>query len=305
MESSAANELAGANAAPRRTTSSTALPTKLLTASLFAVVLAAAAAHHLQLVEAPVWQQLRDNLQHIQDKLPTNLQQHLGAWHPLFNGIAQKFRHSSNRRLFTTDELSQYTGGKEPEDSQQIYAAILGEVFDVTSKPQFYGPGGGYACFAGTDGSKSFITGDFVGDVTDDVSSLEPEACLGLVGWLEFYHETYPHKGKLIGRFYDQSGKPTAELASVHKRAKEGQKLKANREKEEQKWPTCNTKWTQEEGEFDGVYAVQAVFASQQTKVINLNIVLNRSINSMSLCMYMNGQQTVACKAEQSRLAAA
>jgi hypothetical protein len=30
--------------------------------------------------------------------------------------------------------------------------------------------------------------GDFVGDITDDVSSLDAESCLGLVGWLDFYH---------------------------------------------------------------------------------------------------------------------
>jgi hypothetical protein len=28
-----------------------------------------------------------------------------------------------------------------------------------------------------------------VGDVTDDVSALDAESCLGLVGWLDFYHK--------------------------------------------------------------------------------------------------------------------
>lgn len=32
-------------------------------------------------------------------------------------------------------------------------------------------------------------TGDFVNDVTDDVSSLDAEACHSLVGWLDFYHK--------------------------------------------------------------------------------------------------------------------
>jgi hypothetical protein len=31
--------------------------------------------------------------------------------------------------------------------------------------------------------------GDFDGDITDDVSSLDAESCLGLVGWLDFYHK--------------------------------------------------------------------------------------------------------------------
>lgn len=37
--------------------------------------------------------------------------------------------------------------------------------------------------------SNCLASGEFAGDVTDDVSSLDPEACLGLVGWLDFYHE--------------------------------------------------------------------------------------------------------------------
>lgn len=34
-----------------------------------------------------------------------------------------------------------------------------------------------------------FVSGDFEGDVHDDVSELEAEACLGLVGWLDFYYK--------------------------------------------------------------------------------------------------------------------
>jgi len=37
--------------------------------------------------------------------------------------------------------------------------------------------------------------------------------------------QTYPRLGKLVGRFYDASGQPTAELASVQARAQEGKKL--------------------------------------------------------------------------------
>ncbi len=61
--------------------------------------------------------------------------------------------------------------------------------------------------------------------------------------------QNYPYKGKLVGRFYDNTGNPTAELASVHTRAKEGEAIKAARQKEEDNWPSCNSKWTQDEGE--------------------------------------------------------
>lgn len=60
--------------------------------------------------------------------------------------------------------------------------------------------------------------------------------------------QTYTYKGKLIGRFFDEQGAATAALQSVHERAKEGERLKAERAEEEKNWPSCNTKWTQEEG---------------------------------------------------------
>ncbi|KAF6262822.1 hypothetical protein COO60DRAFT_1699115 [Scenedesmus sp. NREL 46B-D3] len=154
---------------------------------------------------------------------------------------------SSGEQLFTREQLALYVGGKPP-NKEQIYIAILGQVFDVSRAPQFYSPGEGYGHFAGTDGSKSFITGDFVGDITDDVSSLDAESCLGLLGWLEFYHKSYTYKGKLIGRFYDAEGAATAALESVHARAQEGEVLKAAREAEEANWPSCNSKWTQDDG---------------------------------------------------------
>lgn len=60
------------------------------------------------------------------------------------------------QRLFTQQELAAHAPGST---GGALYVAVLGEVFDVSDKPEFYGPGGGYAHFAGTDGSLSFITG--------------------------------------------------------------------------------------------------------------------------------------------------
>lgn len=41
-------------------------------------------------------------------------------------------------RVFTADELAQYTS-TNPAGGGKIYIAILGEVFDVSAKPEFYG----------------------------------------------------------------------------------------------------------------------------------------------------------------------
>lgn len=49
------------------------------------------------------------------------------------------------------------------------------------------GHGGAYHGFAGRDASKSFITGDFVLDLDDDVQHFTPEECSELVRWRDFY----------------------------------------------------------------------------------------------------------------------
>lgn len=40
------------------------------------------------------------------------------------------------------------------------------------------------------------------------------------------YVQTYPKMGRVVGNFYDEAGKATAELAAVHKKAAEGKKIK-------------------------------------------------------------------------------
>ena len=49
-----------------------------------------------------------------------------------------------------------------------------GDVFDVSANRRLYGPGGGYAFFAGKDGARAFATGCFKDDLTHDVRGLDP-----------------------------------------------------------------------------------------------------------------------------------
>ena len=51
-----------------------------------------------------------------------------------------------SEKVFTKEELTKYDGS---EGSPGIYLAILGQVFDVSKAPNFYGPNGGYGFFAG------------------------------------------------------------------------------------------------------------------------------------------------------------
>jgi predicted heme/steroid binding protein len=70
----------------------------------------------------------------------------------------------------TDAELAQYDG-KNPE--KPIYVAINGSVFDVSANPHMYGPGGGYAFFAGRDAARAFVSGCFQDDLTWDLRGLE------------------------------------------------------------------------------------------------------------------------------------
>ncbi|KAJ3026192.1 UNVERIFIED_CONTAM: hypothetical protein HDU68_006066 [Siphonaria sp. JEL0065] len=56
-------------------------------------------------------------------------------------------------RSMSLHELSQYNG---TDPSKPIYLALRGAIYDVSSKPQLYGPGGECHMFAGKDVSKAY-----------------------------------------------------------------------------------------------------------------------------------------------------
>ncbi|XP_010895336.2 neuferricin [Esox lucius] len=145
-------------------------------------------------------------------------------------------------RLITKDELSLYNGD---ENSRGLYLAILGQVFDVEKGMKHYGPGGGYHFFAGKDATLAFVTGDFTDPgLTDDVSGLSPAQVVALYDWLAFYHKDYRPVGRLVGRFYGESGEPTEALLKVEAVLEEGKRLKDQAKAENQNLPACNSEWS-------------------------------------------------------------
>jgi len=66
----------------------------------------------------------------MQERLPPQLQAVLSQ--------LGKFSLPRQERLFTAEELKQYTSDN-PAGGGKLYMAILGEVFDVSAKPEFYG----------------------------------------------------------------------------------------------------------------------------------------------------------------------
>ncbi|XP_077596260.1 neuferricin [Stigmatopora nigra] len=149
-------------------------------------------------------------------------------------------------RVLNSHDLSLYDGN---EGSKGIYLAILGHVFDVHEGRKHYGPGGAYHFFTGKDASLAFVTGDFTeGGLTDDVSGLNPLQVVTLFDWLLFYKRTYRSVGVVAGRFYSQTGNPTAFLLHVESLHAQGQQLKAETEAEKLSFPSCNSHWSTTRG---------------------------------------------------------
>lgn len=147
---------------------------------------------------------------------------------------------ASGERLFTKDELATFTA------PPQILLAFLGVVYDVTAGGAYYQPpDGAYAFFAGKDGTRGFLTGEFTADeLVDDVSDLEPNQLTGLDTWISLYEEKYPRKGLVAGgAYYDEGGCPTDKLKAVLKQLKKGKSVNEEAAALEKQFPPCNSEW--------------------------------------------------------------
>ncbi|XP_055055398.1 neuferricin [Misgurnus anguillicaudatus] len=166
----------------------------------------------------------------------------LQSWLRHTNGLSA----SAPERMLTEDELSLYNG---EQNSKGLYLAILGQVFDVERGRKHYGPGGSYHFFTGRDASRAFITGDFTETgLSSDVSDFADSQIVALYDWLAFYQKDYTPVGKLIGRFYTETGQPTDALRQVESFLSEGLKKKAQAQNEMQLYPSCNSEWSESNG---------------------------------------------------------
>ncbi|OTF74470.1 hypothetical protein BLA29_015512, partial [Euroglyphus maynei] len=62
----------------------------------------------------------------------------------------------------------------------------MGIVYNV-SDGHYYHPGGSYAFFAGRDGTRAFLTGEFdnVDELRDDISDLDESYFNGMEQWIK------------------------------------------------------------------------------------------------------------------------
>ena len=71
---------------------------------------------------------------------------------------------------------------------------------------------------------------------------------LTLLGLLYHIFVIFRFVGKLVGRYYDSEGNPTKYLKGAEAKAKRGAQLLEKQKSEEAKQPSCNSRWSENEG---------------------------------------------------------
>ena len=148
-------------------------------------------------------------------------------------------------RLITANELAahSYKGPLKP-----VWLAIMGRVYDV-SKGKSYGEEGGYNFFTGIDGTRAFVTGEFNEEgLVETIDGLTPLEVGEIDRWTKFYDTDYTFVGKLIGRYYQRDGSPTAAWQAYQAALGEEEKIKALQQEQARQFPPCNSQWTQQKG---------------------------------------------------------
>lgn len=126
---------------------------------------------------------------------------------------------STPLRMITFEELSSKNGTAEANYS--MWLAILSEVYDVSTAPQYYAPNATYNIFTGRDANVPFVTGIF----TEEEAAKSITTLSHMQQWIveHFANDTYKFNknadykfvGYLIGELYDESGNPTETLMKV------------------------------------------------------------------------------------------
>lgn len=148
--------------------------------------------------------------------------------------------------LLSQEELKSYDGTGL---SKELYVAILGSVYDVSSGRKHYGPGGSYSFFSGKDATRAFVTGDFTeSGLVTDVSDLTSSQWLDLLHWFNFYDNKYHYVGKVVGTFYDENGVPSSVLLAAQTSVDSALATKALDDAQQRVFPPCNSHWSEASG---------------------------------------------------------
>ncbi|CCI41393.1 unnamed protein product [Albugo candida] len=102
------------------------------------------------------------------------------------------------RRYYSKEELREFNGTKD----KPIYVCLLDDVYDVTERAEYYGPGGVYHLFAGREVSRALATMSFdqVEIENDDLEDLSSTTLQTLQEWVIKFrdHNKYLVVGRLL-----------------------------------------------------------------------------------------------------------
>ncbi|KAL6077616.1 Membrane steroid-binding protein 2 [Balamuthia mandrillaris] len=116
-------------------------------------------------------------------------------------------------RNFTAQELRKYDGSSQ---DTPIYVCIKGRIYDVSSRPQFYGPGGPYHLFAGRDASRALALGSLEEKDMDNTSleGLSWSELDALNDWEQSFEMKYDLVGYLVSDEQAQDHATTSSSSS-------------------------------------------------------------------------------------------
>ncbi|XP_020205709.1 membrane steroid-binding protein 2 [Cajanus cajan] len=96
----------------------------------------------------------------------------------------------------TDRELRSYDGS---DPNKPLLMAIKGQIYDVSTGRNFYGPGGPYAMFAGKECSRALALLSFKPeDINGNLEGLEESELTILEDWEFKFIEKYPKVGQLV-----------------------------------------------------------------------------------------------------------
>ncbi|EFA81466.1 hypothetical protein PPL_05454 [Heterostelium album PN500] len=100
------------------------------------------------------------------------------------------------KRDYTLEELKQFVG---VDETNAVFVAIKGKIYDVSMKRSVYGPGGSYELFAGHDATTCLAKSSFdkVNLNKMDTSSLNQDEMDSLNHWVSFFDERYEVVGNV------------------------------------------------------------------------------------------------------------
>uniref|UniRef100_A0A8R1HKW4 Cytochrome b5 heme-binding domain-containing protein n=1 Tax=Caenorhabditis japonica TaxID=281687 RepID=A0A8R1HKW4_CAEJA len=172
--------------------------------------------------------------------IPSRKAEHIQAIKPEVDVAA------GGKHIFTKEQLHFFDGTR---DSKPCYLAILGRVYNVNGKKEYYGPGKSYHHFAGRDATRAFTTGDFTENgLVATTHGLSHDELLSIRDWVSFYEKEYPLVGVVADLYYDSEGQPTDELTSVLARIEKANEYRKAQAVEIEVFPPCNSEYNQNGG---------------------------------------------------------